>query len=155
MKVTNQLGGRTDKDKLTGGLKGLKNCISVVYEVPLPDPARDIKTISKEYLKSIIKMGKSPPAEMSKLYSEVSAACGDMGAIVDATIRAYENIKENEILRATMDQINDCTRKLKAFIGTGKPLTEITEVLSPAVKKLVDLAEDVYEPMSSIKPPSK
>jgi len=155
MKVTNQLGGRTDKDKLAGGLKGLKNCISVVYDVPLPDPARDIKTISKEYLKCIIKMGKSPPTEMSQLYQEVTAACADMAAIVDATIRAYENIKENETLKETMDKINECTRKLKSFIGTGKPLSEITEVLSPAVKKLVDLAEDVYEPMSSIKPPSK
>ncbi len=46
-KCQNQLNGKTDKAKLGSGLKGLQACISVVYDVPLPDVAVDISTMSK------------------------------------------------------------------------------------------------------------
>jgi len=152
-KCQGQLNGKTDRDKLASGLKGLQSCISVVYEVPLPDVSRDISTMSKELVRSIIKLNKSPPAEWSKIYQEVQAACADMENIIISCIQAYETVPENKDLQESMQKISDCTKKLKTQIAMGKPLNELTAQLSPALKKLNDLAEEIYEPMSQISPP--
>ncbi len=99
-------------------------------------------------------MNKSPSSEWSKIYNEVQAACADMENIVIACTQAYEDVKENKDLEACMKTVSDCTKKLRAHISSGKPISELTAQLSPALKKLNDLADEVYEPMSSIKPPT-
>ncbi len=114
--------------------------MTAIYEFPAPNIGEDVNSLSKELLRAIIKLGRSPRDEVPKCVVETHVACSTLESIVLQCTDSYKNDTTKDVHKCMME-ISVLVKQLITYAQYGQSLQEVLETISPQVKRLVVLSE--------------